>query len=163
MACISVPDESTGWLGARHEICVDSKILLLLRSEGRGSGDALSCACEPKALLLTLLVGMPAWSYRMDELSRRVLLRRILHVTVSLAMAPAALSTAAAAESCVDPSSESLRTSLHYANPSSNSSETCSGCGFFGGDAATAACGNCQIMGGPVDAGGRCDSWAAKS
>ncbi|MEP6549149.1 MAG: high-potential iron-sulfur protein [Gammaproteobacteria bacterium] len=97
----------------------------------------------------------------MDELSRRVLLHRILLATASLAVAPAALS--AAAESCVDPSSESLRTSLHYANPSSNSSETCKGCGFFGGDAVKPACGNCQIMSGPVDAGGHCDSWAAKS
>ena len=95
----------------------------------------------------------------MDEMPRRALLRRILQVSVSLAVAPAALR---AAESCVDPASESLRTSLHYSNPSPKSGETCSGCGFFGGDG-KAACGNCQIMSGPVDAGGHCDSWAAKS
>jgi hypothetical protein len=97
----------------------------------------------------------------MNELTRRVLVRRILQVGASLAVAPAAL--AAAAESCVSADSESLRTSLHYSNPSPKPAETCKGCGFFSGDTAKPACGNCQIMTGPVDAGGRCDSWAPKS
>lgn len=99
----------------------------------------------------------------MDELTRRVLLRRILRASVSLAIAPAALAATHAAESCADASSESLRASLHYSNPSANPSEACKGCGFFSADSGKAACGNCQIMSGPVDAGGHCDSWAAKS
>jgi hypothetical protein len=96
----------------------------------------------------------------MKALTRRVLLRRILETGVSLAIVPAAIG--AAAESCVDPSSESLRESLHYSSPSTKPSEFCKGCGFFGADTAKPACGNCQIMSGPVDAGGHCDSWAAK-
>jgi hypothetical protein len=99
----------------------------------------------------------------MNELTRRVLLRRIVQFTASLAVVPAALEAAAAAESCVSPDSDSLRASLHYSNPSSKPAETCKGCGFFTGDTAKPACGNCQIMTGPVDAGGHCDSWAAKS
>lgn len=96
----------------------------------------------------------------MKALSRRVLLRRILNTGASLAFVPAALG--AAAESCVDPSSESLRDSLHYASPSPKPGELCKGCGFFSGESAKPGCGNCQIMSGPVDAGGHCDSWAAK-
>jgi hypothetical protein len=95
----------------------------------------------------------------MKALSRRVLLRRFLEAGASLTIVPAALG---AAGSCVDPSSDSLRDSLHYSNPSNKPGEACKGCGFFAGDAAKPACGNCQIMSGPVDAGGHCDSWAAK-
>jgi High potential iron-sulfur protein len=97
----------------------------------------------------------------MSELSRRVLLQRIMQASVTLVAVPA-LGFAAAPEACVDPSSESLRGSLHYLNPSAQPKELCKGCGFFGADAAKPACGNCQIMSGPVDAGAHCDSWAAK-
>lgn len=99
----------------------------------------------------------------MDELPRRVLLRRVLQFTGALAIVPRVFGTAAAAESCTDPASESLRTSLHYASVSPRAGETCSGCGFFTPDAGKTACGNCQIMSGPVDEKGHCDSWAAKS
>jgi len=99
----------------------------------------------------------------MNELTRRALLRRMVQVTASLAVLPAAIEAAAAAESCTSPDSESLRTSLHYSNPSSKPGEACKGCGFFSGDPGKPACGNCQIMTGPVDAGGHCDSWAPKS
>jgi hypothetical protein len=99
----------------------------------------------------------------MDELSRRVVLHRILQLTASIAAVPAVLGTAAAADTCVNPDSESLRSSLHYVNPSPKPAEMCKGCGFFAGDTGKPACGNCQIMTGPVDAGAHCDSWAAKS
>jgi hypothetical protein len=98
----------------------------------------------------------------MHEPARRVLLRRILQLTASIAIAPAALQAAPSAEACVDPASETLRSSLHYSNPSAKSGETCSGCAFFSAGAAQSACGNCQIMSGPVDTGGHCDSWAAR-
>jgi len=98
----------------------------------------------------------------MHEPPRRVLLRRILQFTASLALAPAAVQTAESAEACVDPASESLRSSLNYSNPSAKSGETCSGCAYFSAGAAKSACGNCQIMSGPVDAGGHCDSWSAR-
>jgi hypothetical protein len=87
----------------------------------------------------------------------------MLQFAASFAIAPVALQAAPAAEACVDPASESLRSSLHYSNPSAKSAETCSGCAFFSAGAAKSACGNCQILSGPVDAGGRCDSWAAKA
>jgi High potential iron-sulfur protein len=98
----------------------------------------------------------------MHEPARRVLLRRILQFTASCALAPVALEAARAAGTCVDPASETLRTSLHYSNPSAKSGEICSGCAFFSAAGSGSTCGNCQIMSGPVDAGGHCDSWAAK-
>jgi len=98
-----------------------------------------------------------------DELPRRVVLRRVLQVTAALALAPRIIRSAAAAQSCVDPSSESLRSSLHYASASPTANQTCGMCGFFTRDDSKPACGNCQIMSGPVDQGGHCDSWSARS
>jgi hypothetical protein len=98
----------------------------------------------------------------MHDPSRRHLLRRALQLTTAVAAAPALVRTAAAAESCVDPQSESLRASLHYASASPVAGQPCSACGFFTANA-TGGCGNCVIMSGPVDATGHCDSWSAKS
>ena len=97
----------------------------------------------------------------MNDPSRRLLLRRALQLTTALAAAPAFMRAAAAANSCVDPQSESLRSSLHYASTSPDPKQTCGACGFF--TAAQGGCGNCVIMSGPVDAPGHCDSWSAKS
>lgn len=97
----------------------------------------------------------------MHEPQRRVLLRRALQFTAALAIVPRAVGVAHA-ESCVDPASESLRSSLHYSSASPKPSEICSGCGFFTADGGKPACGNCQIMSGPVDEKGHCDSWAPK-
>ncbi len=99
----------------------------------------------------------------MHEPSRRLLLRRALQLALGVASAPHLLQAAAAAESCVDPASESLRTSLHYASVSTVPKQSCSGCGFFTGDSTRPACGSCVMMSGPVDATGRCDSWSARS
>ena len=97
----------------------------------------------------------------MHDSSRRLLLRRALQLTTALVAAPALVRQAAAAESCVDPQSESLRTSLHYASVSPVANQNCGACGFF--TQTQGGCGNCQIMSGPVDATGHCDSWSAKS
>ena len=75
---------------------------------------------------------------------------------------PRIVLTARAADSCVDPASESLRSSLRYASTTPKTDEPCKRCAFFTADAARTACGNCQIMSGPVDEKGHCDSWAAK-
>ncbi len=99
----------------------------------------------------------------MHEPSRRLLLRRALQLTLGVASMPRLLTAAAAAESCVDPQSESLRASLHYASVSTVANQSCSGCGFFTGDAARPGCGSCVMMSGPVDATGRCDSWSQRS
>src|SRR5262245_8571397 len=97
----------------------------------------------------------------MHDSSRRLLLRRALQLTAALAAAPALVRHATAAESCVDPQSQSLRTSLQYASGSPVSNQNCGACGVF--TPSQCGCGNCQIMSGPVDATGHCDSWSAKS
>ena len=98
----------------------------------------------------------------MNELPRRAVLRRVLQMSGALAI-PSLFGAVRAAQSCVDPSSESLRTSLHYANLSPKANETCGACGFFTADGSKPAGGNCQIMSGPVDEKGHCDSWAPRS
>ncbi len=98
----------------------------------------------------------------MSELPRRVLLRRVLGFSGALAVVRM-VGVARAAQSCVDPASESLRTSLHYSGVSPKPTEPCSACAFFTADSGKSACGNCQIMSGPVDEQGHCDSWAPKS
>jgi High potential iron-sulfur protein len=91
-----------------------------------------------------------------------LVLRRALQFALGVAALPRIVS-AAAAQSCVDPQSESLRASLHYASVSTVANQSCSGCGFFTRDSAKAGCGTCVMMSGPVDETGRCDSWSARS
>lgn len=64
---------------------------------------------------------------------------------------------------CVDPEflstpERSMRKFQSYVNRSPHGTEeNCGGCQFFTGEG---ACGRCQILAGPVDAGGHCDAWA---
>lgn len=93
----------------------------------------------------------------MTGLTRRQLLLR----AVPLGMAGIAFARAArAAEACVQPESESLRTSLNYTSAGADPAATCAHCAFFTTDAAGGACGGCTILGGPVDATGHCDSFS---
>jgi hypothetical protein len=96
------------------------------------------------------------------HLPRRTALRMLLHAGAIFFVAPSGMRQAGAADSCVDPASESLRTSLNYANPSPDGSRTCGGCAFFTRDDAGPGCGQCTIMSSSVDAGAVCDSWAAR-
>jgi hypothetical protein len=57
----------------------------------------------------------------------------------------------------------SLRQSLHYSLPSRNADKHCQSCAFFTAAPDVAACGSCQLIGGPVTAIAACDSWAHKS
>jgi hypothetical protein len=98
-----------------------------------------------------------------EKISRRSILRRALQATAALAIVPRVPSAADTAHSCVDAQSESLRSSLHYASVSTVANQSCSVCAFFTRDTTHAGCGNCQIMSGPVDETGRCDSWSARS
>lgn len=98
----------------------------------------------------------------MNDLSRRKALGTLLQATAVLFIAPAG-ARSAAAESCVDSGSESLRASLNYANPSADAARNCRGCAFFTRDDSMPACGQCTIMSSHVDEGGVCDSWAARS
>jgi len=103
--------------------------------------------------------------------SRRSFL--VLGLKVSAAgVAAAALnacgSKPAASSACADvgsltASEQSLRQSMNYAEKAPDSTKSCSGCSFFTAGEAGAACGTCEIFtGGPANAGGHCDSWAAK-
>lgn len=98
----------------------------------------------------------------MSNAGRRRALCRGLQIIAALSVGPMVVRRVVAAESCVEPASEPLRTALHYADPSPKKDQTCSACGFF-----TAGkkdpCGDCMIMSGAVSSKGRCDSWAPKS
>ena len=96
-----------------------------------------------------------------DKLPRREVLRSGLQVLATVAALPLAVARVRAAQSCVEPASESLRASLHYADPAPVAAQSCSTCGFF--EPGKAPCGNCMIMSGPVGSSGHCDSWAAKA
>ena len=97
----------------------------------------------------------------MDKLGRRVVLRRGVQLLAAVLLLPLVAGRARAAKSCVDPSSESLRESLHYTDMTPDPAEPCKACGFFTGEA-NSNCGPCMIMSGPVHANGHCDSWSAK-
>lgn len=94
----------------------------------------------------------------MTGLTRRQLLLRV----VPLGVAGIALARPVrAADSCVQPDSESLRVSLNYLSTAADASAACAHCAYFTADPAGAGCGSCQILSGPVDATGHCDSFSA--
>lgn len=98
----------------------------------------------------------------MHDPNRRMLLRQALQLTTVLVAVPR-IAAAASAASCVDPESESLRGSLHYASTSTVANQNCAGCGFYTASDTKTGCGNCVMMSGPVDATGHCDSWSPRS
>ena len=84
--------------------------------------------------------------------------------------APIALSgsrqAGAADAACYDPDSislaqQGLRRSLEFTERSSDPAKHCDLCAFFSGT--KAGCGNCQILSGPVVAGGLCSSFAPRA
>jgi len=96
----------------------------------------------------------------MNDLSRRNMIHRAGYILASLCILPLVGKRANAGASCTDPSSESLRSSLHYSDTAPNAAQSCSGCGFF--TAGNGGCGTCTIMSGSVSATGHCDSWSAR-
>jgi High potential iron-sulfur protein len=54
----------------------------------------------------------------------------------------------------------SLRESLHYTEQSGRVEQMCRGCAYFAGSGAN-GCGTCNLMKGPVNPLGHCDSWSA--
>jgi len=95
----------------------------------------------------------------MTQLTRREMLFR----AVPLGVAGIALARAALAGSCVDPESESLRTSLNYVATAPDPASSCAHCAYFTADPASPACGTCKILGGAVDSTGHCDSFSPPS
>jgi len=90
-------------------------------------------------------------------------------LAAALALAPlgvAGLATAARAQACYDPATlafslRSRRRTLGFVEVSPDPAKTCKGCEFFA--ASAGSCGACKLMtGGPVTAGGVCNSWAAR-
>ncbi|MFC2085603.1 high-potential iron-sulfur protein [Bacteroidota bacterium] len=55
-----------------------------------------------------------------------------------------------------------MRSTLAYVDESSIPDKNCNGCQLFVPAEGGAACGGCQIIKGPIAAGGYCTSWAAK-
>jgi hypothetical protein len=98
----------------------------------------------------------------MPRLARRAVIRAAVQLLPAAAIMPWLSKRAQAAESCVAPASEALRSTLHYAAKATNPREACGACGFFAKEDSEPGCGNCMILEGPVDATGHCDSWAAR-
>lgn len=98
----------------------------------------------------------------MKKVGRRFVLRAGAQVVLAVPLVSLLAGRAKAAESCVDHASESLRESLHYVAITPDAAKPCKACAFFKSEDAS-ACGPCDILSGPVDATGHCDSWSAKS
>lgn len=74
--------------------------------------------------------------------------------------------SASAVEACadlakLDSGAAGLRASLNYAETSPDSAKTCAACAFFA--AGTGGCGTCQILSGPANSKGHCDSWGPRA
>lgn len=66
---------------------------------------------------------------------------------------------------CVDPDmlsrgEQQMRKTREYTANSASAQENCASCQFFRRDKA-GECGDCEILDGPVNARGYCNSWAA--
>lgn len=99
--------------------------------------------------------------------SRRQLVGRTLGLATFAALGLGAGASAQdSAATCYDPAKlpftqKSRRRALGYVDASKDPARRCGGCAFFTGTAA--GCGTCQMLSaGPVDAGGVCNSFAAK-
>lgn len=98
----------------------------------------------------------------MTALRRRSFIRHAAELAAAAALGPQLIPIARAEDSCADPASEALRVSMNYVAKAADAAQSCVTCGFFEQDAAAPACGNCQIMSGPVDAAAFCESWSPK-
>jgi len=105
-------------------------------------------------------------------MNRRVLVRAGLGIPLSLGvLIPLSGCDKQQSMVCADPdklntAEASLRKSMNYLERSPESERTCSGCAFYTGTADASGnagvCGSCRLFdGGPVNAGGHCDSWSA--
>jgi hypothetical protein len=95
-------------------------------------------------------------------LARRSVVRLGLHVVTACALVPILTVEAKGPDACTDSASESLRNSLHYRNSVADPKQACSHCEFYVQED-NKQCGQCMIMGGPVDPTGHCDSWVVKA
>ena len=98
----------------------------------------------------------------MTTLRRRSFIRHAAQLVAVAAVAPQLIPLARAADSCADPASEALRISMSYVPVAADPAQSCVSCAFFTTAGDQPACGDCQIMSGPVDAAAYCDSWSPK-
>ena len=104
-----------------------------------------------------------------NKMTRRAVIRHGIQISVggaSLLALNACGSSKDQQFACVDPDEmsegeKSMRVSLSYVDKSPVAAESCQGCAFF--EAGDAGCGACELLGGQVSSGGRCDSWSATS
>jgi hypothetical protein len=104
-----------------------------------------------------------------NKITRRAVIRRGIQISVggaSLLALNACGSSKDEQFACVDPDDlsegeKSMRVSMIYMDTSPVAGESCEGCAFF--EAGDADCGACELLGGEVSSGGRCDSWSATS
>lgn len=90
--------------------------------------------------------------------------RRLLLQALPVGMGALAIARGARASGgCVQPESEALRASVNYVGAAADPAAACANCAFFTADPAGGACGSCQILSGPVDATGHCDSFSPPS
>ena len=95
----------------------------------------------------------------MAVFTRRRLLQALPLGLGGVALAP----STHAAGGCVQPESESMRASVNYVGTAADPAAACARCAYFSADPAGGACGSCQILSGPVDATGHCDSFSPPS
>ena len=104
-----------------------------------------------------------------NKITRRVAIQRGIQISVGGASLLTLSACGAAKDqqfACVDPDEmsegeKSMRVSLSYMDTSPVVGESCQGCAFF--EAGDAGCGACELLGGQVSSGGRCNSWSATS
>ncbi len=114
----------------------------------------------------------------MSILSRRTFLNRTLLVPLAGTTACAVSACGsqgsspgggtAAASVCADPrkltaAENAQRQSFHYLEQSTDDTKVCAGCSFFTPPESGTGCGQCQVLLGPANPRGHCDSWAAKA
>ena len=113
--------------------------------------------------------------------SRRSFLKRAIFIGAAGLIAPGLLSacsnegsaektekgaevtTACPAMAELSAQDKATRQSLKYVDESTEPDRVCANCRFFKQPAATAACGGCEIVGGPIAAKGYCNTWVAQS
>ncbi|MFT4614592.1 MAG: hypothetical protein ACI9NT_001739 [Bacteroidia bacterium] len=108
-----------------------------------------------------------AFSHR--QYSRRTLLRRsavLPALSLGLLTACSNDTSNQTQNACFDPQylgagEAQMRKTLEYINLSENTATQCFHCAFYR-TAEAAACGDCEILDGPVAAAGYCTSWAAR-
>ncbi len=99
------------------------------------------------------------------RISRRTLLDNGARISLAGLLLGATHAALAADKSCVDPASldggaKSMRSSLNYVDTSPDPAKACSACAFF--QTSVEGCGTCQLLNGPVNSKGHCDSWGPK-